>query len=152
MRIYNGKNSQVDIPLATQRVTIGPKSVSKDLMPSTEMLQLLSTSFDDSEIALIVSGPTELNLCAGVPSCTPLVVQSLDEALVRFNGGDVKPEPKPEKKEEEPVAEEPVVEEPVVEEKEEKEEEPEKKVEVKQEEVKPEPTKKAAPAKKNAKK
>lgn len=147
MRIYNGKNSQVDIPLATQRVTIGPKSVSKDLMPSTEMLQLLSTSFDDSEIALIVSGPTELNLCAGVPSCTPLVVQSLDEALVRFNGGDVKPEPKPEKKEEEPVAEE-----PVVEEKEEKEEEPEKKVEVKQEEVKPELTKKAAPAKKNAKK
>lgn len=147
MRIYNGKNSQVDIPLATQRVTIGPKSVSKDLMPSTEMLQLLSTSFDDSEIALIVSGPTELNLCAGVPSCTPLVVQSLDEALVRFNGGDVKPEPKPEKKEEEPVAEE-----PVVEEKGEKEEEPEKKVEVKQEEVKPEPTKKAAPAKKNAKK
>jgi hypothetical protein len=147
MRIYNGKNSQVDIPLATQRVTIGPKSVSKDLMPSTEMLQLLSTSFDDSEIALIVSGPTELNLCAGVPSCTPLVVQSLDEALVRFNGGDVKPEPKPEKKEEEPVAEE-----PVVEEMEEKEEEPEKKVEVKQEEVKPEPTKKAAPAKKNAKK
>ena len=147
MRIYNGKNSQVDIPLATQRVTIGPKSVSKDLMPSTEMLQLLSTSFDDSEIALIVSGPTELNLCAGVPSCTPLVVQSLDEALVRFNGGDVKPEPKPEKKEEDPVAEE-----PVVEEKEEKEEEPEKKVEVKQEEVKPEPTKKAAPAKKNAKK
>lgn len=146
MRIYNGKNSQVDIPLATQRVTIGPKSVSKDLMPSTEMLQLLSTSFDDSEIALIVSGPTELNLCAGVPSCTPLVVQSLDEALVRFNGGDVKPEPKPEKKEEEPVAEE-----PVVEEMEEKEEEPEKKVEVKQEEVKPEPTKKAAPAKKNAK-
>lgn len=96
---------------------------------------------------MIVSGPTELNLCAGVPSCTPLVVQSLDEALVRFNGGDVKPEPKPEKKEEEPVAEE-----PVVEEKEEKEEEPEKKVEVKQEEVKPEPTKKAAPAKKNAKK
>lgn len=147
MRIYNGKNSQVDIPLATQRVTIGPKSVSKDLMPSTEMLQLLSTSFDDSEIALIVSGPTELNLCAGVPSCTPLVVQSLDEALVRFNGGDVKPEPKPEKKEEEPVAKE-----PVVEEMEEKEEEPEKKVEVKQEEVKPEPTKKAAPAKKNAKK
>lgn len=141
MRIYNGKNSQVDIPLATQRVTIGPKSVSKDLMPSTEMLQLLSTSFDDSEIALIVSGPTELNLCAGVPSCTPLVVQSLDEALVRFNGGDVKPEPKPEKKED-----------PVVEEMEEKEEEPEKKVEVKQEEVKPEPTKKAAPAKKNAKK
>lgn len=147
MRIYNGKNSQVDIPLATQRVTIGPKSVSKDLMPSTEMLQLLSTSFDDSEIALIVSGPTELNLCAGVPSCTPLVVQSLDEALVRFNGGDVKPEPKPEKKEEEPVAEE-----PVVEEMEKKEEEPEKKVEVKQEEVKPEPTKKAAPAKKSAKK
>ena len=86
MRIYNGKNSQVELPLATQRITIGPNSVSKDIMPNVEMLQLISTSFVDTEIALIVSGPSELNLCAGVPACTPLVVQSLDEAVIRFKG------------------------------------------------------------------
>lgn len=141
MRIYNGKNSQVELPLATQRITIGPNSVSKDIMPNVEMLQLISTSFVDTEIALIVSGPSELNLCAGVPACTPLVVQSLDEAVIRFNGTA------PEKKEEKPVVEEPKKEEVVV------EEVPEKKVDEKKqkEEVKPEPTKKAAP-KKNAKK
>lgn len=135
MRIYNGKNSQVELPLATQRITIGPNSVSKDIMPNVEMLQLISTSFVDTEIALIVSGPSELNLCAGVPACTPLVVQSLDEAVIRFKGTA------PEKKEEKPVVEEPKKEEAV-------EEVPEKKQE---EEVKSEPVKKAAP-KKNAKK
>ncbi len=142
MRIYNGKNSQVELPLATQRITIGPNSVSKDIMPNVEMLQLISTSFVDTEIALIVSGPSELNLCAGVPACTPLVVQSLDEAVIRFKGTA------PEKKEEKPVVEEPKKEEVVVE-----EVVPEKKVDEKkqEEEVKPEPTKKAAP-KKNAKK
>ena len=142
MRIYNGKNSQVELPLATQRITIGPNSVSKDIMPNVEMLQLISTSFVDTEIALIVSGPSELNLCAGVPACTPLVVQGLDEAVIRFKGTA------PEKKEEKPVVEEPKKEEVVVE-----EVVPEKEVEEKKqdEEVKPEPTKKAAP-KKNAKK
>lgn len=141
MRIYNGKNSQVELPLATQRITIGPNSVSKDIMPNVEMLQLISTSFVDTEIALIVSGPSELNLCAGVPACTPLVVQSLDEAVIRFKGTA------PEKTEEKPVVEEPKKEEVVV------EEVPEKKVDEKkqEEEVKPEPVKKAAP-KKNAKK
>lgn len=140
MRIYNGKNSQVELPLATQRITIGPNSVSKDIMPSVEMLQLISTSFVDTEIALIVSGPSELNLCAGVPACTPLVVQSLDEAIIRFNGTAS------EKKEDKPVIEEPKKEEAEVE-----EVVPEKKVEEKQDEVKPEPTKKVEP-KKNAKK
>lgn len=142
MRIYNGKNSQVELPLATQRITIGPNSVSKDIMPNVEMLQLISTSFVDTEIALIVSGPSELNLCAGVPACTPLVVQSLDEAVIRFKGTA------PEKKEEKPVVEEPKKEEVVVE-----EVVPEKEVDEKkqEEEVKPEQTKKAAP-KKNAKK
>lgn len=90
MRIYNGKNSQVNLPLAAQRISIEPMSVSKDIMPSSELLDLLSMSFDDSEIALIVSGPSELNLCAKTPACAPLVVQSLDEALIRFNKAEDK--------------------------------------------------------------
>ena len=92
MRIYNGKNSQVNLPLAAQRISIEPMSVSKDIMPSSELLDLLSMSFDDSEIALIVSGPSELNLCAKTPACAPLVVQSLDEALIRFNKAEDKSE------------------------------------------------------------
>jgi len=91
-RIYNGKNSQVNLPLAAQRISIEPMSVSKDIMPSSELLDLLSMSFDDSEIALIVSGPSELNLCAKTPACAPLVVQSLDEALIRFNKAEDKSE------------------------------------------------------------
>lgn len=92
MRIYNGKNSQVNLPLAAQRISIEPMSVSKDIMPSSELLDLLSMSFDDSEIALIVSGPSELNLCAKTPACAPLVVQSLDEALIRFSKAEDKSE------------------------------------------------------------
>jgi hypothetical protein len=109
MRIYNGKNSQVNLPLAAQRISIEPMSVSKDIMPSSELLDLLSMSFDDSEIALIVSGPSELNLCAKTPACAPLVVQSLDEALIRFNKAEDKSEDKSEDTEtEEVVKEEPV--------------------------------------------
>lgn len=124
MRIYNGKNSQVNLPLAAQRISIEPMSVSKDIMPSSELLDLLSMSFDDSEIALIVSGPSELNLCAKTPACAPLVVQSLDEALIRFN--------KAEDKSEDTETEEVVKEEPV---EETSESEPDKDIQTEKDEV-----------------
>lgn len=86
MRIYNGKNSQVDLPLAGQtRVSIAPHSVSKDVMPSEEFLSLIATSYDKDEIALIVAGPYEVNMCAHIPAVVPLIVQSLDAAIERFN-------------------------------------------------------------------
>lgn len=85
MRVYNGTKSQVDLPLAgTQRITIPAHSVSGDIMPSTEFLSLLVTSYDYSELALIVSGPFEINLCASVTGSVGFVVQSLDEAIERF--------------------------------------------------------------------
>lgn len=85
MRIYNGKTSQVDMPLANgQRITIAPKSVSGDIMPSNEFLSLLVTSYDYSEIALIVSGPFEINMCSQVSCCAGFVVNSLEEAIERF--------------------------------------------------------------------
>lgn len=124
MRIYNGKNSQVNLPLAAQRISIEPMSVSKDIMPSSELLDLLSMSFDDSEIALIVSGPSELNLCAKTPACAPLVVQSLDEALIRFS--------KAEDKSEDTETEEVVKEEPV---EETSESEPDKDIQTEKDEV-----------------
>lgn len=85
MRVYNGTKSQVDLPLTgTQRITIPAHSVSGDIMPSTEFLSLLVTSYDYNELALIVSGPFEINLCAGVTGSVGFVVQSLDEAIERF--------------------------------------------------------------------
>lgn len=123
MRIYNGTNSQVDLPLAgSQRITIAPKSVSGDIMSSTELLSLLVTSYTTDELALVVSGPFEINQCAQIPTSASYVVQSLDEAIKRFA-------PKDEEKKEETVSE-PVVEpepEPVDEAEEVKEEEAPKK-------------------------
>lgn len=85
MRIYNGTNSQLDLPLSgTQRISVPPRSVSGDIMPSNEFLSLLVSSFDYSEIALIVSGPYEINMCAGVSGSVGFVAQSLDEAIERF--------------------------------------------------------------------
>ena len=95
MRIYNGTNSQLNLPLSgIQRISIAPKSVSGDIMPSNEFLSLLVGSFDYSEIALIVSGPYEISMCAGVSGSVGFVVQSLEEAIERF--AEKKPEPEAE--------------------------------------------------------
>lgn len=97
MRVYNGTKSQLDLPLSgIQRITIPAHTVSGDIMPSNEFLSLLVGSYDYSEIALIVSGPYEISMCAGVSGSTGFVVQSLEEAIERFA-------PKEEKKVEEIV-------------------------------------------------
>jgi hypothetical protein len=93
MRIYNGMNKQVDMPLANgQRLSIAAKSISGDFMPNNEFLSLLVTSFDYSEIALVVSGPFEISMCSQISSCVGFVVNSLEEAIARF--ADKTEEPK----------------------------------------------------------
>lgn len=100
MRIYNATDAQLNVPFTGgQRLTIGAHSVSGDIMGSEEFLSLLVTSYDTNEIALIVSGPYEINVCAHIPTAANYVVQSLDEALQRFN---LMPEKKEEVKKEEP--------------------------------------------------
>lgn len=85
MRIYNGTKSQLDLPLnGIHRITIAPRSVSGDFLPSNSFLSLLVTSFDYSDIAIIVSGPYEISMCAGVSGTVGFVVQSLEEAIERF--------------------------------------------------------------------
>lgn len=109
MRIYNGKDSVVDVPLVNQqRLVVRPHSVSQNFMPSTDFLKMMATAFEDTELALIVSGAFEGNMCANVPAVQTLCVSSLDEALARFNP-PVKPieEKKVEPKKEEPKKEEP---------------------------------------------
>ena len=94
MRIYNGTNSQVDIPLLGDlRLSIPAHQTSGDFMGNTDFITLLVTSFDCNELAIIVSGPFELSICANVPTAVNYVVQSLDEALQRFAVPQVKSEP-----------------------------------------------------------
>lgn len=154
MRIYNGTKSQLDLPLSgIQRISIAPHAVSGDILPSTEFLSLMVTSFDYSEIALIVSGPYEINMCANVSGCAGFIAQSLEEAIERFSSKEEK------KVEENKVEEEPVqnTEEKACE-KPETSEEPkeveavvdEKKEEVNEEETK-EPVKKASKKSKKSK-
>ena len=53
-------------------------------MPNTEFLSLLVGSYDYSELALIISGPYEINMCSQVSGAAGFVVQSLEEAIERF--------------------------------------------------------------------
>lgn len=105
MRIYNGKKSSIDLPLTFgQYIHIDPKSVSKDFMANNKFLAEIVTAFEPSEIALIVGGVYELNMCAAMPALTPLIVQSLDEAIERFNK-NVEEKKEEEVKEEIPASE-----------------------------------------------
>ena len=90
MRIYNAKNSQIDIPLVAggERLTVAAKSVSRDFMPNKDFLSLIAPAFDYNELALIVSGPYEISMCSQV-SCIPgFVVNSLEDAILRFTKGE----------------------------------------------------------------
>lgn len=86
MKIYNGKSSQIDLPLANgTRLVIGPKSLSKDFWPDENFLALIATSYEESEIALIVGGAAEMVMCAKIAPIEPLVVYSIDDAITKFN-------------------------------------------------------------------
>lgn len=94
MRIFNGTKAGLDIPLSgIQRLQVGPKSISGDFLPSTEFLSLLVSSYDYSEVALVVSGPYEINMCSSVSGAAGFVVQSLEEAIERFNPKEPEVEP-----------------------------------------------------------
>ena len=90
MRIYNGTKSLVDVPLTGRvRLTVPAHSVSKDFMPSDEFLKMIAQVYQSKDLALIVTGPYELNLCAKTPAIAPMIAYSLDEAVIRFNGPSV---------------------------------------------------------------
>lgn len=92
MRIYNATNAQMNLPFPGGTVSIAPHSVSGNLGANTQTISMLVTAYNTSEMAFIVSGPFELNLCASIPTVVNYVVQSLEEAIERL-------EPKPEKTE-----------------------------------------------------
>ena len=85
MRIYNARKSQISIPLtATEKIVVPSYGTSESFLPNPKILSLIVTSFDYSDIALIVSGPNEMTMCSQTPCCSGFVVNSLEEALERF--------------------------------------------------------------------
>lgn len=86
MKIFNGKDCQMTIPLlgTSQMLELGPKQVSKDLMPTVEFLELITRCFSPKDIAIILAGPFEYNVCANIPLISNFTCLSLDEAVSRF--------------------------------------------------------------------
>ena len=105
MRIYNGTNSQVNLPyVGKERISIDAKSVSGNLGITNELISMIVTSYGADELAIIVSGPYELSMTSSNPVAVNYVVQSLDEAIERFAAPVV--EKKEEEHKEEPVVKE----------------------------------------------
>ncbi len=129
MRIFNGTKKVLTLPYTGgETLTIPAHQPSGNVLCSSEFLSAIITAYNTDEIAVIASGPFEISACANIPTATNYVVQSLDEAIERFNSDAKKPKPE----EEEPETK--VEEEPKPE-----ESEPEQKVE--EPETKPEPKK-----------
>jgi outer membrane biosynthesis protein TonB len=142
MRIFNGTKKALTLPYTGgETLTIPAHQPSGNVLCSPEFLSSVITAYNADEIAVIASGPFEISACANIPTAVNYVVQSLDEAIARFNPdakkvqemekAKAKEEPKPEPKVEEKPAEK--VEEP----------KPEVKEEPKKPELKPETVKKA---------
>lgn len=115
MKIYNAKNASVQLPLGMRRLVISGKSLSQDFMPTSQFLQMIARTFTPNDLAIIVSGAWEGNMCAETPTLGEYCVSSIEEALARFNPPEepkkkeeeVKPEPAPEDEVKEELAPEP---------------------------------------------
>ena len=86
MRIFNGTNRRISVPIlgTTQKLELGPMSVSGNILPTEEFLILLTQSFTPDEIAFICAGTYEYNVCAHVNMACNFTVGSLDEAMSKF--------------------------------------------------------------------
>ena len=107
MRIFNGTKKALTLPYTGgETLTIPAHQPSGNVLCSPEFLSSVITAYNTNEIAVIASGPFEISACANIPTATNYVVQSLDEAIARFNPdakakieaekkAESKPEPKP---------------------------------------------------------
>lgn len=85
MRLYNATDRHLNLPLtSTARLSIAGHSVSGDFMPNDNFLKLLPSLYDETEMAVIIAGTFEMNAVANFPALSPMVCQSIDEAIQRF--------------------------------------------------------------------
>ena len=112
MRIFNGTKKALTLPYTGgETLTIPAHQPSGNVLCSPEFLSSVITAYNADEIAVIASGPFEISACANIPTAVNYVVQSLDEAIARFNP-DAKKIQEEEKKKAAEKKEEPKVEEP----------------------------------------
>ena len=101
MKIYNAKKASVQLPLGMRRLTISGKSLSQEFMPTSQFLQMIARTFSPKDMALIVSGAWEGNMCAEIPTLAEYVVPNVESAIARFNPPE-EPKKEEELKEEKP--------------------------------------------------
>ena len=106
MRIFNGTKKVLTLPYTGgETLTIPAHQPSGNVLCSPEFLSSVITAYNADEIAVIASGPFEISACANIPTAVNYVVQSLDEAIARFNPdakAKIEAEKKAEPKKEEP--------------------------------------------------
>ena len=86
MRIFNGTKKALTLPYTGgETLTIPAHQPSGNVLCSSEFLSSVITAYNTDEVAVIVSGPFEISACANIPTAVNYVVQSLDEAIARFN-------------------------------------------------------------------
>lgn len=91
MRVFNGTSACLDLPFTgNERISINAHSPSGDMLAATEFITNLISNYSPEEVAVIVSGPYELNICANIKNAHHYVVETIDEAISRFNMGDTK--------------------------------------------------------------
>ena len=105
MKIYNAKTATVQLPLGMRRLVISGRSLSQDFMPTSQFLQMIARTFSPKDLALIVSGAWEGNMCAETPTLHEYCVSSVEEALARFNPPEEPKKDEPKKEEPKPVLE-----------------------------------------------
>lgn len=128
MRIYNNTSSQIEFDLTPSRkIVVSPHQYSGNFLPNTDALDRLVKVFTPNQIAFLVSGTVEMNLCANTKSTVTgnFVCSSFEEVTERFGlEKDKKEEEKPVVEEKKEAAEEGVLKEKVIEAAPEVEEEP----------------------------
>jgi len=92
MRIFNATNATLNVPWGSVRLTINPKSFTNDILGTPDFIKTLITTYTEKEIAILVGGPFELSMCAGVPACVIYVAQSVDEIYKKFGIAETKKE------------------------------------------------------------
>lgn len=85
MRIYNGTNSTMNLPMPNgSRLIIGSKAVSKQFFPTVELLTLLVSAYSRADIAIIVDSGSEIQLGAAISALPGYIAKDVDDAIEKI--------------------------------------------------------------------
>lgn len=85
MRIYNAKKAQIEMPLGNgMKLVIPSNSISGEFMPNSTIISVFMTSYTPKDVAFVISGPYEIAMLSNFAGSGEYVVNSLEEAVLRF--------------------------------------------------------------------